>query len=484
MSQINRSKKFVKTIFVLLILSIISYIYIYDKTVKDRSWGVHSYKNFLLENTKKSPRIIFDSGSSLHHSINSKMFEEEFHRVTINLGDNGAYPLKYKLLRIQKQSIPNDIVILPLEYLHYSYHNIPKVFYDNIFGSLSFYYLDMDILDKIEFISQTPFSSLLYTLFDEKRYIDYTYYFMDIFNSGERGDLNFIKKGKLDKGSKSVSCEVYILTQPIEYQFVISDTFKENIKLMKKIEKKSNIKFVVTYPAVAGDECYSGKYAKEFKSFVEKIKIFLKDSGIPMVGRVEDSNFTKEYMNDTYYHILPKARDIRTKRLIASIKRSKVYEIFTNSHNDDYKLDYKESLKYKKLQPIVFGEAIHFKYNHHNDNLLAVSGWYPRESWGMWSKGDKSKLVFKIDRDKIDQDIFMTLKVRIFQKKTKTKILINSKLLGEYLLYGRHKIEIKKSFLREGINTIELQHKDVVSPKNDGRKLKLGLEFVKFDLLN
>jgi hypothetical protein len=240
------------------------------------------------------------------------MFEEKFHRVTINLGDNGAYPLKYKLLRIQKHSIPNDIVILPLEYIHYAYHDIPKVFYDNLFGSLSFYYLSLDILQKIDFVSKTPFSSLLYSLFEEKKYIDYKYYFMDIFNSGQRGDLNFVKKGELDEGSRRVSCEIYILTQPIEYHFVLSDQFKQNVKLMKKIEKESGIRFVVIYPAVAGDECYSGRYSEEFRDFIERIKIFLKDSGIAMVGRVEDSNFTKEYMNDTYYHILPKARDIRS----------------------------------------------------------------------------------------------------------------------------------------------------------------------------
>lgn len=467
-----------------MLLFILSYIYIYDLTVKDRSWGVHSYKNFLLENTNKFPRIIFDSGSNIHHSINSKMVEQEFNRVTINLGDNGGYPLKYKLLRLAKYSRPNDIVILPLEYPHYSYHDIPKTFYDNIFGSLSFYYLALDLIDKIDFIAQTPFSTLVYSLFEEKRYIDNSYYFLNLFNDGERGDLNFINKTPADLGTRSVSCEMYILAIPIEYNFALSDTFKKNISLIKLIEKEKKIKFIFTYPTVVGDDCYNGKYREEIKWFIQNIKSFLGENNIPILGEPKDSSFPKKYMNNTYYHVLPEARDIRTKRLIESIKKSDIYPIFKENYSIDYKLSYKDLASYKNIKTIELDKQISFSAKYINSNLQLLSGWYQKEPWGVWSRGEKSKLAVKVDRDRLPNGISMTIKARVFGNKSKTKILINGKVLGEYSLHGMHNIKIKESFLDKDILTIEFHNKDIVPPKNDGRKLKLGLESIKFESHN
>ena len=333
MSNSKQAKKFVKNIFIYLFLSIILYVSIYNTTVKIKSWGVHSFKNYLLESTKELPRIIIDSGSNSHHGINSRLIEEEFHRITINLADNGGYPLRNKLLRIANNSVENDIVILPLEYMHYSYQSIPKVFYDEIFGALDYYYYNLDFIEKLKFISKTPFSSLLNSFSKENKYTDNSDIFSSKFESNLRGDYEFISKTPLDAGTKNSSCEVYTLMTPIINHFVISDTFKDNLKLIKKIEENKKIKIIITYPSVTGNNCYEGVYKNDFKTFIKNIKSLLKENDIALIGEVEDSNFKIKYMNNTYYHLLPSGRDIRTKRLIKRIKESKYNYLFQSTYH-------------------------------------------------------------------------------------------------------------------------------------------------------
>jgi len=475
MFKLSKSKKFVLSIFLFLFLFISLYIFLYEYTVSKKSWGVHSYKNFLLENTKEFPRIIFDSGSSLYHSINSQILEEEFNRVVINLGDNGGYPLKYKLLRIAKHANKNDIVILPLEYIHYSYQFIPKSFYDNIFGSLSFYYSSLSAFDRLSFISQTPFSSLFYSFLEENKNIDNSYEYIKKFNDKKRGDFEFVQKYPLDTGTKTVSCEMYILTTQIAHNFIISDIFRENMELLKKIEEDKGIKFILTYPAVVGDNCYSGVYKEKIKNFIKNIKAILKDNNIAFIGELEDSDFDKIYMNNTYYHVIPKARDIRTKRLIDAIKKSNLYSKIYNSKKFSMKLDYKELKNYKKLKTINLKEKIIISNRIKNEKILFLNGWYSKEKWGVWTRGKISKFAVKIS----NKDISIVIKTRLFSK-DKTKIFINNKLLGDYLLDGINTIKIPNSFLDSDTLEFEFNNKNIISPKGDRRELKLGLESIEF----
>ena len=115
----SKPKSFLISLFILFIVLNILYIYSYNMLVQKKSWGNHSYKNFLIENIKSSPRIIIDGGSNAIYSIDSNLIEKEFNKTVINISDNARYPLEYKLARIEKNAIEGDIIILALEYLHY-----------------------------------------------------------------------------------------------------------------------------------------------------------------------------------------------------------------------------------------------------------------------------------------------------------------------------------------------------------------------------
>ena len=248
------------------------------------------------------------------------MIEKEFNRKTINLSDNARYPLEYKLVRLERDAIEGDIIILALEYLHYSYRYIPKNFYNHLFSSLSFYYYNLSFQDKIKLIYKTPLTSIIYAYKEQHQKLNRTKEFIKKFQNKDRGDKIAKFKTQLTSHAKKHTCQEYIFKDQIRYGFKISNIFKDNIKKIKELEKDKKIKFFIIYPAVAGDNCYTTQYSKDFKEFNNKIKNILKENNITLLGNYQDSYFKKEYQYNTYYHIIEKAREIRTKRLIKSLR--------------------------------------------------------------------------------------------------------------------------------------------------------------------
>lgn len=106
----------------------------------------------------------------------------------------------------------------------------------------------------------------------------------------------------------------------------LSNKFKKNIKFIKQIENRNGVKFVFTYPAVAGNECYNGKLKDNFLIFNRALRKFIDENGLAFVG--SPYAFPYIQMDNSYYHILPKAKQIHTQNLINYIKNSPYKDIF------------------------------------------------------------------------------------------------------------------------------------------------------------
>ncbi len=485
----SKPKYFLLKIFLILFIFIVSYSVFYNYLIVKNSLGNSSYKDFLLKSTRnlEKPRIIIESGSNSLHSINSSMIEKEFNRIVLNISDNANIPLFYKLMKIKKYSKSGDIILLPLGYTHYySTSTFPKYFYDHLFGEFKSYYDALNFIEKSKLIFKTPISSPIKSMEKTVLKIDNTSHFIDMFNSGDRGDLKFIQRSPLDFYTQNKSCEEYIFIRSINkkfiydtYNFTISTNFRDNIKLMLEMEKEKNIKFILTYPAVAGDHCYDGKYQNKFIQFNQELLDFLDEQNIPMIGEYQDSYFEKEHMNDTYYHVLPPARDIRTKKLIKNIQESKIYSLFKNTSTKKKVKLSKSKLLNESLNSIQFNH----EYVIPGNELLLLYGWHNEEKWGVWSKGDSSKIIFKIDKDQIQEFVILKIKSKLFASRDKTDISVNGNKIGSYLLEGTNEIKIDKKFMNRDRTVIELKYKNVQSPKDldissDERKIKLGLESI------
>lgn len=469
---------------------LISYIFIFNFLVEKDIFVSHSYKEFLLKNTE-SPRLIIDSGSNSQHAINSRMLEDEFNILTINIADNGGYPLRYKLLRLMAHARKGDIVILPLEWGHYTYQNPTKNFLDNIFSQLNFYYNCLTFTEKIKLMFKTPFPSVVKYFLNndhlsryaklQTEYLSFNTY-KKLFHEGDRGDYKYHGSLPLaDDGTKIKTCNEYVLGEQLLYGFVISDVFKENMQLVLDLEKQG-VKVILTWPTVAGNDCYEGKYAKAFLAFVDEIKNYLDEHNISHVGDVGDSRFGASEMLNTYYHVVDTARDMRTMQLISNIRCSKFSRFFDNDayrvSQMSFKNEYEDVNKF--IISIPSNKKVYFTSDKFKNYAWLLDGWYPLEKTGVWSQGKESSVLFKVNDDFKNKDFEMVIEADTFKDRTPTKIFVNEFYAGAFVLNGTQKIKLNKNFNNNNVVTIKFLHDNIKSPadygmNNDERKLKLRL---------
>lgn len=338
MTKIKKNKYFLLKVLVSSISLVIIYISCYHFLITRDIKVSHSYKQFLLQHTK-GKRLIIDSGSNSLFGINSKMLEKELGFLTINLADNAGYPLKNKLLRIEKYSHKGDIILLPLEWQYYTYKKIPDVFLNNLMGNLSFYYFKDSFNEELKLIQKTPIYKFLDNLKYHQSLIENEGLnlknHIKKFKNGERGD--YVDDGgvlELDAGTKSVKCDQYVLGSALENGFILTDKFKKNNKIIKRLKKK-NIQVFFTWPVVAGDSCYYKSNSNNLNKLITQIRGYMKKNELLIIGSPYENRFPKESMLNTYYHLNKNARDRYTKMLILNIKQSKAYLWFKN--NDENK---------------------------------------------------------------------------------------------------------------------------------------------------
>ncbi len=504
MNKVNSSKRFLVIFITSLICFILVYPLTYNALVTQDSLINHSYKDFLLRYTK-SPRLIIDSGSNSTYGINSGILEKKLGVLTINLSDNAGYPLREKLYRIEKFAHKGDVILLPLEWPHYFYKETPWFFLESLFFELNFYYHEMPIFIKLNLIAKLPFASAMRILFKKttqttpiEKHIQTEYMrFLDYklkFHRHERGDSKEAIVAGNNK-DKDMSCNEYIFGKGLGYDvikngFVISEKFKQNIALIKKLQNKG-IQVLFTWPTVVGDDCYKGAYADMFQTFITNLKYYLNENNILFIGTPEDSRFEQNYLFNSYYHVIANARDNRTQTLIAAIEKSPAINWFKKEKNIQYSLSINEAILKKKIilsLPIKQENNI---INATQDDIFLASGWYPIELWGVWSKEDESVIYVKLERNLLQQDLQLTIENDLYKTHDSTMVSINDKRLGSYLLKGRKSIIIPQHYLTDktGLVKIQFNHSHVKSPleygdNQDDRKIKFGLKSLQFTRLH
>ncbi len=505
----NTSKRFIMIFIISLCTITIGYPLIYHSLVTPDQLINHSYKDFLLRYTQ-SPRLIIDSGSNSTYGINSDMLEKELGILTINLSDNAGYPLREKLYRIEKFAHQGDIILLPLEWPHYFYTNIPWFFLENLFTELAFYYHEMPSFIKLDLLAKLPFSSAMRILFKklsrpayvkptQTEYETFISYRLK-FKQHARGDA----KEAITTGhnqDKKMTCNEYIFGKGLGYDvitngFVISTLFKQNIELIKKLQAKG-IQVLLTSPTVASEDCYQGQYAAHFQAFITNLKQYLAQNNILFIGKPEDSRFAKRYLFNSYYHVIAIARDTHTQRLINTIQHSSAQTWFKKSIPQQPALTLTpqtvESYMIKQLlnnasAGIVDNQLITVA---DKNNLFLASGWYPLENWGVWSENTASVIYVKLNQRLLQTDIKLIIDNVLFGTKDDTTLLINDKQLGHYFLDGKKSLLIPQQLLantHKGLIKIEFRHHYVKPPVEYGhtletRHIKFGLKSLQFSRL-
>jgi len=496
---VKNHKRFLFLIILFLIVLNALYLLSFHLMVKKDGLISSSYKQFLLENTT-SPRLIIESGSNAKYGIDSGLMSEALNISTINIADNAGVALRYKLLRVESYAKAGDIVLLPLEWQYYSRDGLTSIFTDTIFRPHHYYYKHLSFIEKIKLAYQIPFSSLKkrveYLLSHKKEdnnpFVEFTRFkeFTQRHHDGDRGDV----QERHNKTAKKLdnygieSCYDYVFLTQLERGFVISDTFKENVKIIKRLQKKG-IKVLFTWASVTGEDCYSIKHHKEIEKFSKEVRSFLTQNGIAIVGDVYDSEFSKEYMYNTFYHLQYRAKIVRTKRLIERINASPYRVWFSKSKNILQNFSESATLvpnkarlkpsvpSFKKLSKLVNKNIVN---SINKSRVLFLSGWYNKESWGRWSMGDSSYLLLFVPTDKIGKELKLKIVARVYGENRAVPIYMDNRLLGTFDLKGEHIIKLPP--IDRNIVELKFSYSNVLSPSEiepnstDMRRIKLGVE--------
>nr|WP_321313414.1 hypothetical protein [uncultured Campylobacter sp.] len=339
--MIEKYKKFLLVFVALLFCASVIYTggFIWANSLENGTSG-YFVKNLLLENTKDRPRIIIESGSNSQHGINSLMIEKELGQLTLNMAHHAGYPLYLKFYHLLHNLNKDDVIILPLEYNYYTRkeHKIETSVLDELVANTKSYFNNLPLSKKITILTQINsnqtlkpykdvFNHIKQQLFCSNCNFDAKKESNKLLHAGERGDVNYtaLLNNGLDLSkrddNKGFTCQEYIM-----FGDEINSDFANDLKLLKKISKETGAKFIFTYPALAGKNCFdfSTPQGKKLKSLIEQIKPLVESYGFLFIGNPFDSYFPNNMLN-TYWHIDEKARDIRTKRLIEELKKTGLF---------------------------------------------------------------------------------------------------------------------------------------------------------------
>ena len=300
---------------------------LFDRLVMvDRDHNWRSYHEIVLDYVP-GPRILIDSGSNSLRAIVPELIEAEFNRPTVVIADIAAVPLGLRLGRLEKYAKSGDLIILPLEWIYYKRETTPTEFLNKITKELSAYYFAMPTIEQVKFflvhIKLDQIISAIWRRLDATPKLDQREsreHVMDERFNWSGVTKNSTENRKRHVSMQGVSCREYLGLSTGE----APDFVKETAIRLSKLRKERQVTIAMTWPAVAGTDCYD---LGELDPYVAKLRKIFTDAGIAVIGDPRNSLFSEEHTLDTYYHIDIEAAYTRTRRLIEDIKAEGLFPV-------------------------------------------------------------------------------------------------------------------------------------------------------------
>lgn len=497
-----RAKSFLKGSLLAFLLIATLYFFSVDQLAIPTRTLDRYYKQFLLKASRgEAKKIIIDGGSNAVHGINSLQIERYFGRLTLNLADNGEYPLAHKLSRLGPMLDRGDLVLLPLEWNHYVLGNtypgnyvLPML--DKL-GSNAFYYKALPLWQRVGFVyQQIPYAlaakralelNALVSRNIELQHNEHTKYSSFYYSLGlnMRGDYSGSKPHDIGiAGSALTSCDKVVLEHQVATGFTIAEEFSENLRNMRVIANKTGANFVFTWPNVVdywADDCYrSDEVVEHLDKYAAAITLEVEKYGFAFIGDYEDSRFDKSCFWDTYYHITRECATLRTDRLITAMARHGIARSGDYDLENIHKIQFTyfdslraviDGIKLPRNTPILAGQ--------NSPNVNYAGGWSGVESWGRWSVAKESTVLIP----GVDNSL-LTLRVtgRYYQGAEATEVWINQQYMGAHRLED-YSFDLAGVPLDEGMLDIRFLHGNPVAPaslgnSNDTRTIKYGIESI------
>ena len=471
---------------------------IYDKTIPS------SYKQILLENlSDHQGKVIIIGGSDAHHGINAQMLEGLMKRPVINLGSNGNYPYKHYIYNLQKHVKKGDLVIAVMGWAFFFNEKYVTDVYakhmTNDYVYVQFLYENLPFLEKIKFVfTQLPYRRVAQVLLSrpiEKKKLEHQItdanYFVELIennNGSPRGGSFREGPEELDNGAKNTTCDRYLISNYTDNSLnnvYPSDEAMEVFDMLKSLNDSGvNVIFswgIVVNRAEDTDKCYKSKDSKDLNILAERVRHILNDRGIPVLGNYNDYINPEECFLNTYAHIKRSCTETITRKLYKN-----GLDQYDDQNNDiDSDAITKKVIsrlqvnigKVREQITLLSGKKLSNKVLSIIDSeeyVFLDEGWSTIEDWGgVWTEGQLSKLIMKIDPSSPPTSLYLDGKY--FNGDEETQVIINGMNVGEFVLRDKY-INLPAQALNSETITVELRHKYPAAPENDTREIKFGLK--------
>lgn len=361
-----------------------------------------TYKWFLLSELP-GPRLIIESGSNGHHSLDTDAISEALNITAINIADNGGYDLEQKAARLAKNTRPGDVVVLPLEWVFYTRSALTDDFVDNLPGLNRDYFNSVGWIDQVRLALSLPPSSEFEfrqieaktTMIGDLSPIQALYISALTQTSGH---TSFENARPLAPGVSDQSCDSYIFG-PGPYE--ISSKFKKALAKFAKLQK-SGIEVVFAWPVMVGDECFVADTA--LHDFAEEIERAVEDKGLHFIGRPGDAVYPSRLRDDTPYHLVRAGTDEHTSRFVDLLRNHGIgpagtqRDIRAFATARLYELE-RQTASASQLLPFPAGASMMVEDVSVLEYVDFVAGWWGHEPYGRWMRDHEAVLRLQVPQE-------------------------------------------------------------------------------------
>ncbi|MDR2810272.1 MAG: hypothetical protein LBB84_06915 [Tannerellaceae bacterium] len=260
-------------------------------------------KDSLLANVD-SPRMIFIGGSNISFGLNSQMIKDSLNINSINTGISAGLGLKFMLENTAQYVKEGDIIIAPLEYVHYTND------YDYCSETLLRIIMDVNkgYLRLLNFRQTLRLLPLVLNYINSKLRLS-AYFNFEIDPIHSINSFNAYGDEYAHWNMENRNFEPYGRLNEFNRQII------GKIKNFEKTVEQKGATFYITYPS------YMDKSFYESEDIIADIQSEL-EKNFKVLGTPERYMMSDSLMFDTSYHLNKKGLEIRTVRLIEDIKNA------------------------------------------------------------------------------------------------------------------------------------------------------------------
>jgi hypothetical protein len=316
------AKKIVARLGLLATIIIISGLLIgqYQAGQRDNSYVAAVLEKDRLIRTTPSPKIILVGGSNIAFGIDSKAIQDSLGMSVVNMGLYAKLGLKYMLVQVQPYIRPGDVVIVIPEYDQFfgDYANGDNTLStalryappDRIPDFIrSYSIIDVVLRPRVESARRAFLEAAAAAVGMKDQFFPSdtnTLYNRNSFN--RYGDV-VAHLGK--KGANPDS--IFVKPLPPMKDFNLATLDELNGMEAKASEERAHAYFM--FPS------YIDRSYKMNVAAIDSLRLKLSGSQMPIVGTATDFVYPGRFMFDSRYHLNSLGREIRTRKMIALLRR-------------------------------------------------------------------------------------------------------------------------------------------------------------------